>query len=57
MPAGPVACAEPARTRPHVLSWVERHPVLSARVVVGVLFLFLALSAMVMLLLDVTGYV
>ncbi|MEU0239074.1 hypothetical protein ABZ234_15415 [Nocardiopsis sp. NPDC006198] len=57
MPSGPVACAEPARTRPHVLSWVGRRPVLPARVVVGVLLLFLALSVLVMLLLDVAGYV
>ncbi|MGW8529878.1 hypothetical protein [Nocardiopsis sp. NPDC055824] len=57
MPSGPVTYAEPARTRPHVLSWVERHPALPARVVVGVLLLFLALFVLVMLLLDVTGYV
>ncbi|WP_431061425.1 hypothetical protein [Streptomonospora nanhaiensis] len=56
-PDRPVTYAELARTHPHVLSWVERHPVLMTLTILGVLLLLVAVFVLSMLLLDMTGYV
>jgi len=55
-PDRPVTYGELAQTHPHVLSWTERHPVLLALAILGVLVLLVAVAALLVVLLDALGY-